>query len=109
MDATTMTTIGYLLGGIGVLVLLPSMGFLLAREFKQKDKMQTAIDGLHEATVGLTAAIMDLRLLVVQNYVTQEAHSRDMDEVYNHIRDTAKRFEDDLNRHEKYCPKGGKP
>lgn len=108
-DATQVAqTVGYILSGIGVIILLPAMAFLLSREFKQKDKMQAAIDGLHEATTNLTAAIMDLRLLVVQNYVTQEKHESDMNDVYEHIREQAKRHEEDLNRHEKYCPgKGG--
>ncbi len=96
--------VGYILGGIGVMVLLPALGFLLSREFKQKDNMQAAIDALHEATTNLTAAIMDLRLLVVQNYVTQEKHESDMNEVYDHIRETAGKFEKDLSSHERYCP-----
>ena len=115
MSAITLTGIEWA-GIIGLItILIGVLGYLLAREFKNKDQIRqdlknlderliTSLNKMAEATGQLSQAIMELRLFVVGNYVNTEQHESDIEGVKELVSEYARRFERELDRHESTCP-----
>ena len=115
MSAITLTGIEWA-GIISLITILISvLGYLLAREFKNKDQIRedlknlderliSSLNKMAEATGQLSQAIMELRLFVVGNYVNTEQHESDIEGVKELVSEYARRFERELDRHESTCP-----
>ena len=98
----------WMLGGI-LAVIIPVLGYLLAREFRRKDEIATRVEDLAErmstntlsmtsAIQALTATIHEIRAWSHERFVPRTEFAVTLDLMREDIKAHADRFEKDLDR-----------
>lgn len=96
-------------------VMLGIMGFLLVREFSQKDKLRTdlealagrvvtSMEALNKAVAELALAIEEIRMWSTDRFVHQTDYDRGMKEIKATIRSNKEDMRTELENHAKNCP-----
>lgn len=87
-------------------VFIPALGFLLAREFKQKDRFEHTLKQLNDTIAELNLTIEGIRLWTSERFVSRMEHKEDIESLKKDIAEHAARFEKDLDRCQERCPSG---